>query len=110
VIKEFILRRKRGAERKEDFVKYFVRENIPESLALMVYHKIQSGCFFKDFPVKPDDNLYKIYGIVNEDVDDIVIETAEANNRIVPNVLENQKTVTTVEDVVRLVASFPMKV
>jgi hypothetical protein len=65
---------------------------------------------FDDFPVRPQDDIAKIYGIVDEDLDDLVLEVAEANNLVVPTEPdEEQEPIATVEDLIRVIASFPGK-
>jgi hypothetical protein len=63
---------------------------------------------FKDFPVRPQDNIVKIYGIVDEDMDEMIMEIAEANNLVFPDEPGYwPKPIDTVEDLIRIIASFP---
>lgn len=79
-LKEYILRNNRKEDGKEKFLECFVNEGVSESLALSVYRHLQDWTNFSDFPVRPQDNIADIYGIVEEDLDDLIIEIAEANN------------------------------
>ncbi len=99
----------KSEDSKERFLDYFSEQGISVSIALSVYNDIYNGHLFKR-PVKPDDDLYKAHGIVDEDLDDLVLETAEANNLKVP-VSTNywQKPIITVEDLVQFLASFSPK-
>lgn len=96
----------KSEDNKENFIKYFSEQGISVSLALSVYIDIYQRHLFKR-PVKPDDDLYKIHGIVDEDLDDLVLETAEANNLKIPlNTNYWQKPIITVEDLIQCLSSF----
>lgn len=109
-IRDYLIRKSRKDDKPEDFTDYFVGEGFSESLVLSVYHHLQDCIGPKDFPVRPRDNVAKIYGIVDDDLDDLVVEIAEANQLVLPLVTGYwQKPVVTVEDLVRFIASFPVK-
>lgn len=91
---------------REKFLSYFSEQGISELLALSVYKNIYQKHFFKR-PVRSDDDLYKIHGIVDEDLDDLVLEIAEINNLKIPlNTHYWIKPVITVEDLIQFIASF----
>lgn len=99
----------KSEDSKESFLNYFSEQGILISLALSVYKDIYQRHLFKR-PVKPNDDLYKMHGIVDEDLDDLVVEVAEANNfEIPPNTDYWQEPVITVENLIRFIASFPRK-
>jgi hypothetical protein len=109
-IRDYINLRNRRGDKKEDFIDYFVSQGISESLALSVYHYLQNWVNFKDFPVRPQDNIDDIYGIAEESLDDLIIEIAESNNLEIPSNTDYWgKPVVTVEDLIRFIASFPIK-
>ena len=99
----------KNEDNKESFLEYFSKQGISLSLALSVYDDIYNGHLFKR-PVNPGDDLYKMHGIVDEDLDDLIIEIAEANNLKVPlNTDYWQNPVTTIEDMIFFIASFSPK-
>ncbi|MCW5958619.1 MAG: hypothetical protein KIS76_00545 [Pyrinomonadaceae bacterium] len=109
-IKDYIIRRNRKEDKKEDFIKHFVKQGISELLALDVYQYLQNWMSFNDFPVRPLDNLVVIYGIADEDLDDSIIEIAEANSYEIPKNTDYwEKQIVTVEDLIRFIDSFPRK-
>ncbi len=66
----------------------------------------------KEFPVRPADTIDGIYGIVDEDVEDMVKDVLKEANRRMPNEGEIKFPVSleTVEDVVNFVAHCPKQV
>jgi hypothetical protein len=63
-----------------------------------------------DFSVKPTDNIAGVYGIVDEDLDDFVVQIAEVNHLELPENADYWHTpVATVEDLVRFVSTFSLK-
>lgn len=60
--------------RVEDFLKHFAEANIPKNILMETYQYLQDSQTTKGFPVCPTDDLYKVYGIWNEDLDDAVLE------------------------------------
>ena len=109
-IQAYLIRRNRKDDKRGDFIDHFVSEGISEPVALSVYKYLQNWMGFDDFPVRPQDNIVKIYGIVDEDMDELIIEIAEANNLVVPDEPdEEQEPIATVEDLIRFIASFSEK-
>ena len=93
----------------EDFVAYFSGEDIPLYKLREVYDYFQNWQYVKNFPVLPNDDLYKVYGIVDEDVDDAVIELAERWRVKLPATFDGLEPVRTVGDIVRLLKRLPPK-
>jgi len=91
----------------EDFVSYFRGENIPVYKLYEVYNFFQQWQSVKNFPVLPDDDLYEVYGIVDEDVDDTVIELADRCRAKLPPTFEGLRPVRTVADIVHLLNQLP---
>ena len=91
----------------EDFTAYFSGEDIPRDKLRHIYDYFQSWQSAKDFPVQPNDNLYKVYGIVDDDVDDAVIEMAGRWRAKLPATFEGLRPVRTVADVVHLLHQLP---
>lgn len=109
-IKDYVIYKTRDGERKEDFINHFVREGISENLAHFVYQYLQDWMNIKDFPVRPQDDLAIIYGIADEELDDLIIESAKTNNLEIPaNSDYWGSPVVTVADSIRFVASFKQK-
>ena len=91
----------------EDFATYFSGENIPLNKLHLVYDYFQRWQSVKNFPVHPNDDLYKVYGIVDDDVDDAVIELAGEWRAKLPATFEGLRPVRTVADVVHLLHQLP---
>lgn len=59
------------------------------------------------FVVTPNQNIYKVYGIVEEDFDDLVIALADENNLALPESTAYwEGPVETVDDLINFVMSF----
>ena len=91
----------------EDFVVYFSGEDIPRDKLRHVYDYFQNWQSTKDFPVYPNDDLYKVYGIVDDDVDDAVIEMAGRWRAKLPATFEGLRPIRTIADVVYLLRELP---
>lgn len=91
----------------DDFTAYFSGEDIPRNKLRHVYDFFQRWQSVKDFPVHPTDDLYKVYGIVEDDVDDAVVELADRWRAKLPPNFEGLRPVRTVADVVRLLHQLP---
>lgn len=95
---------------KEDFLHDFLENEILTLIAANVYDYLQDWMSRKDFLVTPGDRIYNVYGIVDEDLDDLVIAVADANNLILPKDTSYWSTpVVTVEDLIRFIYSFNRK-
>jgi hypothetical protein len=109
-IRAYIIRKSRKNDKAEDFMNYFVSEGMSGSLVRSVYSYLQDWMGSNGFAVRPQDDIGRIYGIVDEDLDEMVVEIAEANNLVIPLETDyRQKPVETVEDLIRFIASFPEK-
>jgi len=99
----------RGVHGLDDFVAFFSGEEIPRRTLVEVYKYFQSLQSVKDFQVHPTDNLYKVYGVWNEDLDDAVLELAKrcGSKTPVTEDLQNMPAVRTVADIVRLLSRLP---
>ena len=86
----------------EEFTAYFSDEDIPRAKLRLVYDYFQKWQSVKNFPVVPNDDLSKVYGIVDDDVDDAVIELADRWRAKLPATFEGFPPVRTVADVVHL--------
>ena len=93
----------------DDFSAYFSGENISREKLRHVYEFFQSWQSVKNFPVHPSDILYKVYGIVDDDVDDAVIELAHRCRAKLPPTFEGLRPVRTVADVVHLLNQLPQQ-
>jgi hypothetical protein len=90
-----------------DFVAYFSGEDIPLYKLREVYEYFQNWQSVKNFPVLPADDLIKVYGIVDEDLDDAVIELANRWRAKLPPSFEGLQPVRTVADIVHLLQQLP---
>jgi hypothetical protein len=103
------LKEERQGENFTTFMNYFSEEEISENICFQVYRYLQnSDIRFNDFPVHPTDDLGKIYGICEEDLDEAVLEIAKNCECQISNINNNRELnpVRTVEDLVRFLMSF----
>lgn|SRR5215213_59877 len=103
------LARMRSGRGFEEFAAYFPAETYPRDNLREVYKYFQGLQFVKNFPVDPNDDLYKVYGLCDEDLDDVVFELAERCRKRAPADadLEGQSPVRTVADLVRFLSRLP---
>lgn len=97
--------RRRAAQRIghnfESFHAHFADGQIPRTITQNVYEHLQKRIkHVPDFPVLPGDSLYGVYGIVNEDLDDLVLEVAAAS--ALQLALLGEAEICTVADLVQL--------
>jgi hypothetical protein len=99
---------KPGGHSQADFIASFEGDQIPAELLKVTYEYLRK-CLPAAFPVDPTDDLGKVYGMYEEDLDDAVTTIASAANRSLTSVKETKDSppVRTVEDLVRFVASLP---
>jgi hypothetical protein len=97
----------RSGQGFETFIAYFSGEDIPRDKLRLVYEYFQSWQFIKNFPVRPSDNLSKVYGIVDDDLDDALIELAARWRAKLPPTFDGLPPVRTVADVVYLLHQLP---
>lgn len=105
----------RRGEGYEDFRRHFAGQGIEEPITSSVYHYFEDwmqSALAKEFPVQPADMIDDIYGIVDEDVEDMLKDVLEKANRRLPNENEMKPPVDlqTVGDVVEFVAQCPKQV
>ena len=91
----------------DDFAAYFSGEQIPRDKLFAVYTHLQKWQTVENFPVLATDDLYKIYGLCEEDLDSAVMELAVKWRVFVPADFEVTEPVYTVADLVRLLAQLP---
>ena len=91
----------------DDFVAYFSGEQIPRDKLFAVYEYLQKWQTVEDFPVAATDDLCKVYGMCEEDLDDAAIELAEKWRVNLPADYEGVEPVHTVADLVRFLAGLP---
>ena len=101
------LARNRSGMGFDDFVAYFSADRIPRDKLFVVYEYLQRWMSVEDFPVHATDDLCKVYGICEEDVDDAVIDLAAKWRVVLPADFEGVGPVHTVAELVRLLAQFP---
>lgn len=91
----------------DDFAAHFSARNIPHDKLRVVYEHFQDLQTVRNFPVLATDDLYKVYGICDDDLDDAVIELAAKWRVILPDKFEGVAPVRTVADLVHLLARLP---
>jgi hypothetical protein len=109
-LRDYTIIQIRAEDKKEDFINYFIKKGISEALVHSVYKYLQNWMSFYEFPVRPQDKIAVIYGICEEDLDDLIIEIAKINNYDVPKDTNYWgRPIITVEDLIRFIDSFPKK-
>jgi hypothetical protein len=103
--------RQRVGENYADFAAYFAEANIPDEILQTTYKYFQewNSDSVVMFPVRATDNIYDIYGIVDEDLEDAVAEILKKSGRRFPTTSEifQPPQIETVEDVVVYVTTAP---
>ena len=101
------LARSRRGSGFDDFVAYFSGEQIPRDKLYVVYEYLQDWQSVKDFPVYATDDLSKVYGICDEDLDDAVVDLAAKWRVVLPDNFGETAPLHTVADLVHLLARLP---
>lgn len=103
--------RSRSSETFNNFKSSFSENQIPEEILLAVYTRFQEweADIVDDFPVRAEDNIGKIYGMVHEDLEDTLIKVLNGCNRQLPphNQLYYTNQISTIKDFVLFIASCP---
>ncbi|MCU0568950.1 MAG: hypothetical protein MUF49_20420 [Oculatellaceae cyanobacterium Prado106] len=100
------LKRQRQGQSLESFLRYFVVDDIPETLAAEVYRYFQKLQQVRNFPVSPEDDIEKVYGLRDENLLDAIAEIAQNCRYPVPpdnDPIWGQALIVTIEDLVRFV-------
>lgn len=61
----------------ETFINHFSEQGISENLSNNVYHYLQKIMNRSDFRPMPTDDLHRIYGLAEEDLEETVVELAQ---------------------------------
>ena len=93
----------------DDFATYFSALGIPRVKLFQVYLYFQDIQPVKNFPVFPTDDLYKVYGLADDDLDETVVDLAEQWGAVLPARLDGLGPVCSVEDLVLLLNRLPRK-
>lgn len=99
--------RERAGESFRDFAAQFSGQGIENEVLLAVYRHFQTVMRrdVEHFPVRPGDEIARVYGVVDDDLDDAIKELLTGRELPTPTTLLPR--VKTVGDLVRLVASRP---
>lgn len=104
-----LIARGRAGENYETFRSAFISDVVSEEVILAVYKKFQNweSDAVRGFPVRASDDIGKIYGMVDDDLDDAVLDVLKQLNRNIPSPAEtrNMKPVVTVKDFALFVES-----
>jgi len=103
----------RAGEDFSNFVASFAPMEAPSREMRAVYAKFQQWCSdaVLAFPVRADDDIARIYGMVGEDLDDAILEVLAECERVLPEQeqLNRMGPVVTVRDFLRFVAACPIR-
>lgn len=104
--------RQRAGEGFSDFAAYFVHRNIPHKILVDTYEYFGrwNAVGGELFPVRPTDNISDVYGCVDEDLEDAVVEILKKSGRrpFTQAEMPQPPRVETVEDFVHYVAAAPV--
>lgn len=91
-----------GDYSKERFVDYFVSKNISENISLVVWDLFTQEVCVDGFMPMPSDNIIELYGIADEELEDLLAEVMQACKRKLPNEkeLEAMSPIVTINDLV----------
>lgn len=103
--------RRHAGENFETFCSELAADSVPDEISFAVYTTFQELCgrVADDFPVRASDGIYEIYGIIDEDVDDAVMDALAKCGRRFPSegTLDHSVTLNTVRDVALFIATCP---
>ncbi|NJR40376.1 MAG: DUF908 domain-containing protein [Leptolyngbyaceae cyanobacterium CSU_1_4] len=105
-LKQYRLKRSRKGQNRQSFVRYFIVEGIPETIAVEVYRYLQKLQLVKSFPVSPEDDMQQIYGLQDEDLTEAIVAIAHICRVPIPpenSPLWAQAQVFSVEDLIRFI-------
>jgi hypothetical protein len=104
----------RVGENLDTFRESFAWEAVPADVLRAVYAKFQewvSGFGVAEFPVRADDNITRVYGMADEDLEGLVNEVLAECGRRLPPAAEMRRMspipLATVRDFARFVATCP---
>ncbi len=99
----------RKGEGFDDFIECFDRSNINKQILVVIYDYFQAwnSGMVTCFPVRADDRIATIYGIIDEDVEFTMIELLELCKRIPPKDESCPIIIVTVRDIVTYIDSCP---
>jgi hypothetical protein len=95
------LKRERAGENIDTFVQNLDVDNVPREVIDDVYRQLQQWVGDPEFPVRPDDSIHAVYGIVIEDRHDLINRLLD-HYKPVGVTKEQIAAVETVGDLVRL--------
>ncbi len=100
------LRSHNGIDRKS-FIEHFVRLGVPSETAGAVYDFYRRGAVWRRFRLAPDDDLEGVFGHTPEEMDsslDAILAELHLNLPPTSDLLDQDRKLTTVADVVNFVA------
>jgi hypothetical protein len=104
--------RRRAGEGFSDFAAHFVHRNVPHEILVDTYEYFGrwNAVAGELFPVRPTDNISDVYGCVDEDLEDAMMEVLTKSGRrpFTQAELPQPPRIETVEDFVRYVAAAPV--
>jgi hypothetical protein len=113
ILVDYLRLRRLAEQRKGEtyyhFAAHFIGENVPEEILRNTYDYFHDWSGAVSVPVRASDNIDKIYGISDEDLDEAVEAIITKSGRRLPteDELENFPLFETVEDIVLFVAASP---
>lgn len=107
-IRQQRLAKERGQLSKLDFVKRVADAGGDQEAAHLIYEKLIEWCYAEEFTPYPEDDLEKIYGIAEEELDEDMILDILGNIGVQPPTIERMEVfgkIVTPLDVARFVKS-----
>lgn len=85
----------------------FDTDDVSDELLRAVYTAVQEWCPVAEFPVRPDDDIERVYGIAEEDFEHTVMGVLKQFGRVAPPLSEHPPVIVTVRDFVLFVTECP---
>ena len=94
----------------KDSMQDFARSGIDEEMATRIIQYLRDWVDQQDLRVSPNAELYRRYGIVDEDLDEFVLFLADASGRTHPGDTSYwPNPIRTLQDLSKFVLTFPTK-
>ena len=109
--KQLELNRERNAFTSEAFRTHYRNDGIDAGVVDITWHRLRAEASVDDFRPLPQDDIYQVFRIAEEDLDDLVLELLHAAGARIPSPAETETMVPvrTVDDLVRFVAQMAVE-
>jgi hypothetical protein len=87
---------------KQNFIEHFDNLNIDQTITEIVWNRFGQEVSIEGFVPMPNDEIVRLYGIVDEDMEDLLHELLTECNKVIPtqDTLLTMKPLETIQDMV----------